>query len=956
MSILLTALLTLPCVPSPANADQLFSMDSLENSGLPAQGPVSVGNGAKSKGFVLNGQTVLTVPNGNTFGRSADGFTLQLWFNPYLRDSQQQVLAARSRYSLNEREWTVMVDRDGHLRLYVWQGKWVTAQSATPLTPGHWYQLAVVRSTDRFELWMNGESCGKLVLQRPVPVTQAPLTLGAVNDNGRIWQQFTGVLDEVTLTERALSAEVLREQFQPVAERHDIPQLVRTNSHHPDPAWNALQQTLALEDQTTVLFDGQSPNRLACDTTLRRMPDGSLVMIMLGNGDTEPLPANRVLITRSIDHGVTWSGTQPIDLGVKDRDPTTALVPSELMVHDGRATLFVATHDGTFAEWREWMTTSDDSGRTWGPLTPAPGRLQERTFIRNHIVTADGRLMLPFQHYQRVATTRKIHGGRRFSPPTDPRNGVLISNDGGETWSEHGNIRLTTDDDYSGWAENNIVELSGGRIGMIIRGDRLGGVLYYAESPDGGITWPDFARRTGIPNPGSKATLYSLGSDRVALLHNPNPSHRSPLSLWISFDGMQTWPWQRVLVPESVDGPGGRLNYPDGFVTPDKRWLDFAYDDNRHRAVRMKVRLPDPAALESLAEPQDLPANSGELPIVRDTRFHVIKAWEPERDKFRWLHGVALAWHQDRLFCVFGHNTGAENTQTEIGRWCVSDDDGRTWSTPQTVNSETDAGDPAVSHGVLLNHEDRLWAFLGAFHGTRKRVHTRAFQWDPDNQEWIAHGLIIDQGFWPMNQPVRMTDGNWIMPGFIVGQGNPSAIAISNGDDLLKWKVVKIPLAADLRQVWGESALIVGPKTLTSIGRYGAKPLALMSRSEDLGKTWTAMTASTFPMTTSKPAAGMLSTGQRFLIASCTADGGTRRSPLTISLSRPGETQLSRTLVIRHAQHDGPGESDPNAALSYPYAVEHQGRLYVGYSNSNGRGGNHNSAELAVIPLSSLQE
>jgi hypothetical protein len=188
--------------------------------------------------------------------------------------------------------------------------------------------------------------------------------------------------------------------------------------------------------------------------------------------------------------------------------------------------------------------------------------------------------------------TRAISNSRRFSPPTNPRNGVLMSNDDGKTWTEHGDIRIARDDKYSGWAENNIVELSDDRIAMIIRADKLGGVLFVAESTDGGRTWPEFARKSSIPNPGSKATLYSLGGDVVALLHNPNPKHRSPLALWVSWDGMKTWPYQRVLVPESVDGPKGRLNYPDGFVSEDRRWLNFAFDDNRHRALFVRAKLP----------------------------------------------------------------------------------------------------------------------------------------------------------------------------------------------------------------------------------------------------------------------------------------------------------------------------------------------------------------------------
>lgn len=348
----------------------------------------------------------------------------------------------------------------------------------------------------------------------------------------------------------------------------------------------------ATDDRTAIIFAGDGDDRLACDTTLRKMPDGSWAMVMLCFGHTEPLPANRIGISRSGDEGRSWSPVIPIDLGVKAKDGSRAVVPSELMVNGDRCTMVVSTHNGGFGDWKTFFTHSDDSGKTWSELIPAPGRTAERTFIRNRIVTQDGRLMMPYQHYLHTDENAKaISKGRKFHTPRNPRNGVIISQDGGNTWTVHGDIRLSKKDNYDGWAENNIVELADGKIAMIIRADGLGGVLYYAESTDGGLTWPEMARKTDIPNPGSKATLYGLGGDAVALLHNPNPKHRSPLSLWVSYDGLKTWPYRRVLVPESVD-KGGRLNYPDGFVSADGRFLHFAFDDNRHQAVYYGARLP----------------------------------------------------------------------------------------------------------------------------------------------------------------------------------------------------------------------------------------------------------------------------------------------------------------------------------------------------------------------------
>lgn len=155
--------------------------------------------------------------------------------------------------------------------------------------------------------------------------------------------------------------------------------------------------------------------------------------------------------------------------------------------------------------------------------------------------------------------------------------------------------------------------------------------------------------------------------------------------------------------------------------------------------------------------------------------------------------------------------------------------------------------------------------------------------------------------------------------------------------------------------MWGESSIIVDGAQITNIARYGGAPLALAAMSKDYGRTWTSSAESNLPMATSKPCSGVLSTGQRYLICSTTADGGGRRSPLTIAVGKQGENTFFKVFVIRHAVFpEGPGESHRNAALSYPYATEYQGKLYVCYSNNGERNANHNSAELAVIPLSSL--
>jgi hypothetical protein len=351
-------------------------------------------------------------------------------------------------------------------------------------------------------------------------------------------------------------------------------------------------------------------------------------------------------------------------------------------------------------------------------------------------------------------------------------------------------------------------------------------------------------------------------------------------------------------------------------------------------------------------------AEAKDLPVLDGVEFHVIKEWDKEADGYTFLHGVGLAWHKGKLYASIGHNKGAENTVSEEAQYRVSDDAGKTWSELRVIDPGEEK-DLAVSHGVFLSLNGKLWAFHGGYYNKMERIHTRAYSLDETTGQWVKHGIVLENGFWPMNQPVKMQDGNWIMPGISAGpysktKAFPAAVAISHGDDFTNWDFIGIPVA-DGMTLWGESGIVVDGAVVLSIARYGPKPVALASKSTDYGRTWSLMSESNLPMTTSKPAAGLLSNGRRYLVCTNAANNGGKRFPLTIAITEPNEALFSKVLVIRHAEHSGSGESNPKAALSYPCATEHHGKLYIGFSNNGGRGGNHNSAEMAVIPLEKLR-
>jgi len=559
------------------------------DASLIIHGDVRATTGVTDQSLVLDGGEVIELKDSAALN-PADGFTLSVWFNPYVLADSQQMIAAKNRYSLNERQWGIAIEPDGKLKAYLHQGGWSTITCAEPLLAGHWHLAALTVTTSKATLYLNGKPAGEVALKKPLPSTQAPITLGGVVDEGRLRQQFHGALDEVRYEPRVHSAEEIAASYHPVTATHELPK--------------------------------------------------------------------------------------------------------------------------------------------------------------------------PF----------------------------------------------------------------------------------LADFP-----------------------------------------------LW---------------------------------------------DDS-----------------QKLAEAKD-------LPLLEGVEFHIIKKWDKAADGYTFLHGVGLAWHKAKLYASFGHNKGAENTVTEEAQYRVSEDGGKTWSELRVIDAGEEP-DLAVSHGVFLSHAGKLWAFHGAYYNHMQRIHTRAYSLDEATGQWMKHGVVLDNGFWALNQPVHMKDGNWIMPGISAGvyseeHTNPAAVAISHGDDLTKWDFVRIPSPPGLK-MWGESSIIVDGSNVLSIARYGAKPLALIARSSDYGHTWTTSAESNMPMTTSKPCAGLLSNGQRYLLCTTAAKNGGRRSPLTFAVSKPGETLLSKVFVIRRTEFSGPGESQSSLSLSYPCAIEHEGKLYVGYSNNGGRRGNLNSAEMAVIPIERLK-
>lgn len=326
---------------------------------------------------------------------------------------------------------------------------------------------------------------------------------------------------------------------------------------------------------------------LSCEPILRRMPDGSLIVLAQVGDVTEPAPGNRVRGFRSEDGGESWS--DPFEILP---ETGSAEYITEVMVLGDVVRAFMTLHSGRFLNMRCVVAESRDCGRTWADAGQPP-HFEGFCFIRGMIRLANGDILIPYHHFPVTPeeNARLVIASHNIADPLKQRaiwdadvdhieNGVLISRDGGISYERCVGPSIPIKGDTGrgwAWTEPTLAELSDGGVAMLIR---VGGTgrLWRSDSRDGGRTWSE-ARPTDIPNPGNKPKLIALPGGRVALIHTPNDTpgfwHRNPLALWISDDDLRTWSDRRVL----SDFPGS-FCYADGFYE-DERIL-FTIEYNRH--------------------------------------------------------------------------------------------------------------------------------------------------------------------------------------------------------------------------------------------------------------------------------------------------------------------------------------------------------------------------------------
>ena len=345
----------------------------------------------------------------------------------------------------------------------------------------------------------------------------------------------------------------------------------------------------------------------------------------------------------------------------------------------------------------------------------------------------------------------------------------------------------------------------------------------------------------------------------------------------------------------------------------------------------------------------NIPDDFNQIPFVPGMQHQTI---QHAVESCQFLHGAAIINYKGVFYANWANSPVNENSHEERLQGRRSTDGCRTWSDLEVIAPDLE-GPACRSHGVLFVHKGQLWTICARFGEglPAKRfpcLQAEAFILNEKTGRWDSQGVVM-QNCWPCNEPKRMDNGNWITSG--QDKDGFPVVAISHGDDITQWDSILIPFHPHMEPCYAETTVNAQGNRILAVIRGGGG-IAWISISDDFGRTWSKAGPSNMPMPRAKAYLGKLSTGQMYLLSNLQrkTDSLDNRDTLIISVSRPGESTLSRMWRIRHGK-SGPPRFNPiqkGKQWSYPYGYEYEGKLYVVYSIGK------EDCGLSILPLESI--
>lgn len=337
-----------------------------------------------------------------------------------------------------------------------------------------------------------------------------------------------------------------------------------------------------------------------------------------------------------------------------------------------------------------------------------------------------------------------------------------------------------------------------------------------------------------------------------------------------------------------------------------------------------------------------------ELKYIKGIEYKTVH--DAVKGEYQFSLGAAIIKYKDVIHCSWANSWRGENDNNTIIAEKTSHNSGNTFENYRRVSIKEQGF--GRSHGVYFSHRGNLYVFCpkASFDANQyPDLKTEAYILNK-NGVYDCIGIVSDENFWPMCEPIALENGTIIMAGLKTtgwipkGYGLP-AVALCDGNDLTKWTVKVIPDRDNLN-FWGETTILKQEDRLLAIVRNGNKHKgAFVSESFDNGLTWSNLTESNFPIAESKLYAGRLSNGKQYIVFNMHNRGF--RDTLALAV---GDTTFDSIYIIRDGFDSKPKFSGSGNEWCYPYAFEDasENKLLVAYSK------NKEDCELAIIPIQNL--
>ena len=345
-------------------------------------------------------------------------------------------------------------------------------------------------------------------------------------------------------------------------------------------------------------------------------------------------------------------------------------------------------------------------------------------------------------------------------------------------------------------------------------------------------------------------------------------------------------------------------------------------------------------------------ANSLGLP--KSEHVKTIHIFSSKEKGDHYANGVVMVAFKNQLYCMWQSSLRDEDSDDTKVVYSTSSDDGMTWSKSKIFAVATDEY-YCTSGGWLVNG-DTLTAFIDIWEkGLEPRGGRTCYITTTDGKHWSSPNSVTMANGEPMKgvleqDPYKLPDGRIIgaahfMPGLHVCPVYTDDVTGHSG-----WKkaVFQSEDKGKLSRELEPSQYVREDGTVVMIFRDQSSSFRkLASVSKDRGKSWSKPEQTNIPDARTKQCAGNLPDGTSYMV--CCPVNDKTRWPLVLLTSRDGKT-FDKALLLRSGdstdlpqrRYEGKYKT---LGYSYPKAMVHNGKIYVGYST------NKEDVDCTIIPI-----